>query len=241
MASHQSAGSDDPSSVRVYSRMRRRPVPVVVGTSQCPVVEHGELYHNDKGSLLIDSSYYYYQLPTGELGLATRCKSNTEKGPSSCPHPPIMATAMTQVEEAAPFSDASSPVRAVLNRPWPDPILVLARASYGKSRTLVATAKDIGPPISLEELAALEPNDNDDMGIQGYKAAAHFDAFLRNYIHEHGELYQDEKGVFMLDIDDSPLREEIRCKVVTAEEMEAKVMKKGLNSGSKHLSELAFG
>uniref|UniRef100_A0A0E0KZZ6 DUF3615 domain-containing protein n=1 Tax=Oryza punctata TaxID=4537 RepID=A0A0E0KZZ6_ORYPU len=207
-----------------------------LGKIQNPFVEQGqgEPYPSEKGSL----ASYYYNLPTGELAEAVRWKSDTEK--ESCPHPPIMETGMTEVEETVPFSDALLHVHAVLNRPWPEPILVAPTTSNGKFRTLVATANDIGPPISPEELAALKPNEDDDMCIQSYKGAAYSEALLRNYIHEHGELYQDEKGTFMFDIDNSGLLDEIRCKKVTAEEMEEKVMKRRLTSQSLFLPELAL-
>ncbi|XP_037474061.1 uncharacterized protein LOC119350235 [Triticum dicoccoides] len=61
---------------------------------------------------------------------------------------------------------------------------------------------------------------------------------MRNYIHEHGSLYMDENGKYMMDNSDQV--EEIRCKHVTAEEMEAKIMKQEMTKEQTYLSELAL-
>ncbi|KAM3406969.1 hypothetical protein ACQJBY_000794 [Aegilops geniculata] len=141
-------------------------------------------------------------------------------------------------KQPVPYSDAPSPVRAVLNRPWPSPVLIPPDSPSGKYRTLVATAKDIGDPISPEEIAALEDKESDDANARFYKAMARTDVFMRNYIHEHGSLYMDENDGCMFD--NSAQVEEIRCKCVTAEEMEAKIMKREVTRQETYLSELAL-
>ncbi|XBJ15114.1 hypothetical protein VPH35_007079 [Triticum aestivum] len=118
-------------------------------------------------------------------------------------------------KEPVPFSDAPPPVRAVLNRPWPSPIVILP-----------------------EEIAALEGKEGDDAGTRFYKAAARADVVMRNYIHEHGSLYMDENSKYM--IDNSAQVEEIRCKHVTAEEMEAKIIKQKITRKQTYLQELAL-
>ncbi|KAM0847115.1 hypothetical protein ACQ4PT_055238 [Festuca glaucescens] len=141
--------------------------------------------------------------------------------------------------EPAPFSDASSSVRAVLDRPWPSPIVIAAEDHpSGKVRTLLATADDIGDPISPEELAALEDKDDDDESTRFYKAIDRADAVMRNYIHEHGSLFLDEKFNYI--VDNSAQAEEIRCKNVTVEEMEAKLMERKVTKEQAYLSELAL-
>ncbi|CAO2039093.1 unnamed protein product [Urochloa humidicola] len=154
--------------------------------------------------------------------------------------PPVMEkekeVAPPVMEKEVPFAYAPSPVRAVLNRPWPDPVVIPPTSPSGKYRTLVATAKDIGPPITPEEFAALEDKDGDDLCTSHYKQIARINALKRNYIHEHGCLYMNEKNKFIFD--NSILVEEIRCKYITAEEMEVSTMKQG--SGSTYLSELAL-
>ena len=103
-------------------------------------------------------------------------------------------------KQPVPFSDAPSPVRAVLNRPWPSAVVIRPEDNpSGKYRTLVATAKDIGDPISPEEIAALEDKESDDANARFYKAMARTDVFMRNYIHEHGSLYMDENDGCMAD------------------------------------------
>jgi hypothetical protein len=62
-----------------------------------------------------------------------------------------------QEEGEEPFSDAPSPVRAVLNRPWPSPVLIPSPS--GKVRTLVATSDTIGPPITPKKLFFAEIED----------------------------------------------------------------------------------
>uniref|UniRef100_A0A8R7NXM2 DUF3615 domain-containing protein n=1 Tax=Triticum urartu TaxID=4572 RepID=A0A8R7NXM2_TRIUA len=142
-------------------------------------------------------------------------------------------------KQPAPFSDAPSPVRAVRNRPWPSPIVIPPEANpSGKYRILVATADDIGDPISPEEIAALEDKEGDDAGTRFYKAAARADVVMRNYIHEHGSLYMDENSKYM--IDNSAQVEEISCKHVTAEEMEAKIIRQEITRKQTYLSELAL-
>ncbi|XP_044371638.1 uncharacterized protein [Triticum aestivum] len=142
-------------------------------------------------------------------------------------------------KQPVPFSDAPSPVRAVLNRPWPSAVVIRPEDNpSGKYRTLVATAKDIGDPISPEEIAALEDKEGDDAGTRFYKAAARANIVMRNYIHKHGSLYMDENGKYMMD--NSAQVEEIRCKHVTAEEMEAKIMKQEITKEQTYLSELAL-
>ncbi|XBJ07705.1 uncharacterized protein [Aegilops tauschii subsp. strangulata] len=142
-------------------------------------------------------------------------------------------------KQPVPFSDAPSPVRAVLNRPWPSAVVIRPEDNpSGKYRTLVATAKDIGDPISPEEMAALEDKEGDDAGTRFYKAAARANVVMRNYIHEHGSLYMDENGKYM--IDNSAQVEEIRCKHVTAEEMESEIMKQEMTKEQTYLSELAL-
>ncbi|KAK3147702.1 hypothetical protein QOZ80_3BG0285740 [Eleusine coracana subsp. coracana] len=59
---------------------------------------------------------------------------------------------------------------------------------------------------------------------------------MRNYIHEHGCLYMDENDGYIFD--DSVLVEEIRCKYVPLEEMEANATRGG--SKSTYLSEVAL-
>jgi hypothetical protein len=122
------------------------------------------------------------------------------------PSPIAQQSSSSSSEEEEPFSDAPSPVRAVLNRPWPSPVLIPSPS--GKVRTLVATSDTIGPPITPEELDALEDKEGDDMCTLHYKAAGRAGATIRNYVHQHGSLYLDENGGFM--IDHSPLMEEIR-------------------------------
>ena len=112
-------------------------------------------------------------------------------------------------KEPAPFSDAPPLVRAVLNRPWPSTVVIPPEKSpFGKICTLVATADAIGDPISPEELAALEDKEGDDESTRFYKAVAREDAITRNYIHEHGCLYMDEKDRFI--VDNSAQAEELR-------------------------------
>jgi hypothetical protein len=72
---------------------------------------------------------------------------------------------------------------------------------------LLATAHDIGDPISPEELAELEDTD-DDESTRFYKAIGRADAVMRNYIHEHGSLFLDEKFNYI--VDNSAQAEEIR-------------------------------
>lgn len=142
-------------------------------------------------------------------------------------------------KEPAPFSDAPSSVRAVLDRPWPSPVVIAAEDNpSGKARTLLATADDIGDPISPEELAALEDKDDDDASTRFYKAIGRADAVMRNYIHEHGSLFLDEKFNYI--VDNFAQAEEIRCKNVTVEEMEAKLMKRKVTKEQAYLSELAL-
>ncbi|XP_044371906.1 uncharacterized protein [Triticum aestivum] len=141
-------------------------------------------------------------------------------------------------KQPVPYSDAPSPVRAVLNRPWPSPVLIPPDSPSRKYRTPVATAKDIGDPISPEEIAALEDKESDDANARFYKAMARTDVFMRNYIHEHGSLYMDENDGCMFD--NSAQVEEIRCKSVTAEEMEAKIIKREATRQETYLSELAL-
>jgi hypothetical protein len=79
--------------------------------------------------------------------------------------------------QPAPFSDAPSPVRAVLHRPWPSPVVIAPEDNpSGKVRTLLATADAIRVPISPEELAALEDKEGDDASVRFYKAIGHADA-----------------------------------------------------------------
>ncbi|TVU18632.1 hypothetical protein EJB05_34739, partial [Eragrostis curvula] len=74
------------------------------------------------------------------------------------------------------------------------------------------------------------------MCTRHYKQAAWADALMRNYIHEHGSLYMDDKGKYIVDA--SLLLERIRCKKVTAEEMEEEIIQK--DTQSTYLSELAL-
>ncbi|KAI5022521.1 hypothetical protein ZWY2020_059251 [Hordeum vulgare] len=107
------------------------------------------------------------------------------------------------------------------------PVLIPPDSPSGKHRTLVATTKDIEDPISPEEVAALEDKEgDDDANARFYKAMARTDVFMRNYVHEHGSLYMDENDECVFD--NSAQIEEIRCKRVTAEEMETKIMKREL-------------
>ncbi|GJN08338.1 hypothetical protein PR202_ga26248 [Eleusine coracana subsp. coracana] len=106
-----------------------------------------------------------------------------------------------------------------LGRPLPS-------SPFGKYRTLVATADTIGDPISEEEFAALEDKEGDDMCIRLYKQSARTNAHMRNYIHEHGCLYMDESDGYIFD--NSVLVEEIRCKHVPVEEMEANATRGGI-------------
>ncbi|KAI5022524.1 hypothetical protein ZWY2020_059254 [Hordeum vulgare] len=157
---------------------------------------------------------------------------STEDRPSSL-------AAEEKGKQPAPYSDAPSPVRAVLNRPWPSPVLIPPDSPSGKHRTLVATTKDIGDPISPEEVAALEDKEgDDDANARFYKAMARTDVFMRNYVHEHGSLYMDENDECVFD--NSAQIEEIRCKRVTAEEMETKIMKREVTRQETFLSELAL-
>lgn len=152
------------------------------------------------------------------------------------PSPIAQQSSSSSSEEEEPFSDAPSPVRAVLNRPWPSPVLIPSPS--GKVRTLVATSDTIGPPITPEELDALEDKEGDDMCTLHYKAAGRAGATIRNYVHQHGSLYLDENGGFM--IDHSPLMEEIRCKNVPVEEMEERVFNFEVTKEQTYLSELAL-
>ncbi|KAE8819997.1 hypothetical protein D1007_02180 [Hordeum vulgare] len=157
---------------------------------------------------------------------------STEDRPSSL-------AAEEKGKQPAPYSGAPSPVRAVLNRPWPSPVLIPPDSPSGKHRTLVATTKDIGDPISPEEVAALEDKEgDDDANARFYKAMARTDVFMRNYVHEHGSLYMDENDECVFD--NSAQIEEIRCKRVTAEEMETKIMKREVTRQETFLSELAL-
>ena len=127
---------------------------------------------------------------------------------SSTEHRPTMI-AEEKEKEPAPFSDAPPSVRAVLDRPWPSPVVIPPEDSpSGKACTLVATADAIGDPISPEELAALEDEESDEASTRFYKAIGRADAVMRNYIHEHGCLYLDENCRYM--VDNSAQAEEIR-------------------------------
>ncbi|TVU47607.1 hypothetical protein EJB05_07213, partial [Eragrostis curvula] len=147
-------------------------------------------------------------------------------------------SSMVEEEEEKPvrFADAPSPVRAVLNRPWPAPTVIPPSSPSGKFRTLVATAETIGDPVSTEEFAALEDKEGDDICTKHYKQTARANALTRNYIHEHGCLYMDKKDRFIFN--NSVLVEEIRCKYVDIEAMGANTITGG--SKSSYLSELAL-
>lgn len=156
----------------------------------------------------------------------------------STEHRPAMI-AEEKEKEPALFSGAPSPVRAVLDRPWPSPVVIPPEHSpSGKARTLVATADAIGDPISPEELAALEDKEADDASTRFYKAIGRANAVMRNYIHEHGSLFMDDKFKYI--VHNSAQAEEIRCKNVTVEEMEAKLIKRKVTKEQAHLSELAL-